>query len=95
MEHLVNNRFQHTLHWDEPFPWHGSPITGYTINITNHSNGLVTTDIVRISNESAMHFIHSFPSDGDSCYELDITLSANNRIGESELTVEHTGHPIG
>ena len=92
----VSNRFHHTLHWDEPFTWLEFPVTGYTINITNHSSEVVTTDIIiQTINSSGTHFSHSFSSNGNSCYEMDIILSATNKIGESELTIEHTGHPIG
>ena len=91
MLHLVNDTFQHTLQWDEPFTWMGFPITGYTINITNHSNGESTT----ISMLASSYFNHSIASDEDLCYELEVALSASNRIGSSKPSIKQTGHPMG
>lgn len=97
--HLVNNSFLHTINWGAPFTWTDFPVTEYTINITNISNGeLVSTTIPVNLNETSIsvsYFNYSFVSDGSSCYDLDIALSATNSIGESEASTGLVHHLLG
>lgn len=97
--YFVNNSFLHTLDWDAPFTWTNFPITEYTVNITNTSNGELVSTIISVNlNEvsaSVSHFNYSFASDGSSCYDLDIALSATNSIGESEASTGQAHHLLG
>ena len=46
-------------------------------------------------NGSESQLNHSFTSDGDNCYGLEMSLVASNSIGDSVPSIFHTGHPIG
>ena len=93
--HLVNESFEHTLTWDQPFTLLNFPVISYTINITNLSNGDVTTMMHYNMNDTISQQRLSFISKGDNCYEMDISLVASNEVGDSIATTARVGHPIG
>ena len=103
VEHLSNDTFMHTIHWEEPFTWENFPILHYNLNITNHSliNEEILTQMSIPSNTTssnpaagASNFTYSFTSKGRNCYGVDVALSATNAIGDSDSSIVHTGHPI-
>ena len=99
IEHLFNNTFRHKIQWEEPFTWAEFPITGYELNITNHSlySGETTHQVLLLSNESSDSpgLSYLITSSGNHCYSLDVAVSAINAIGNSDPGTLHTGHPTG
>ena len=95
--YLANSTFKHTLSWDEPFSWHEFPIISYVINITNYPYGQVTSVLKLIDSLNSLYSPQkfSFTSDGDYCYNLEVSLVASNIVGDSMPRTFHTGHPIG
>ena len=88
----INNSVIHTLSWDAPFTWPDFPIISYVVNITNLSNRV--TNLTVIHHNDSHKVIHQFTSQGDSCYEIEISVVANNTVGDSKPAVLSVGHPI-
>ena len=88
--HLIDDAVQHILQWSEPFTPSDFPVTNYTVGISNRLNLEYIT--VTKSNDD---FTYTHTSYGRSCYELDFTLTANNRVGQGDTSYIHSGHPVG
>ena len=89
-ESIVGNIIEHNLDWSSPFTWSDFPITNYTINVHNH----LSSDSITIT-KSINDSTYSYITNRRGCYELDFSLAAINRIGQSEPVFIRTGHPIG
>ena len=88
-----NLTFTFTLSWTAPYSWPEFPITGYTVTITDYSSGEIFNKIFStISNET--QYMHEFNTTGNDCYRFDLSVSANNSIGEGESSMIHSGHPV-
>jgi hypothetical protein len=88
-----NPTFTFTLRWTAPYSWPGFPITGYTITVTNYSSGETFDRIfTTISNE--IDYIFEFNTTGNECYGIDLSVSANNTLGEGESSMIRSGHPV-
>ena len=86
-----NDTFIFILSWTKPFSWPGFPITGYTITLSNYSSGeAVHHTVVVDSNKTE----YQFSSMENECYRLDLSVSANNSLGEGKPSIIQSGHPI-
>ena len=92
---MVGDIFAYHLNWSTPFTWPGFPITSYNVSIYNYSSGETTTTMKYRNDTGVLSLTHQGTSDGESCYRLNFTVAANNRLGEGERTVIQSGHSIG
>ena len=92
-ELMENESCLFTLSWTTPFSWSEFPITGYTIILSNYSNGEPFNTSFMENNITDSYLIQ-FNSTGNECYRLEFLVSANNSLGEGQPTIIHSGHPI-
>ena len=90
--YLINSLVNSHLSWRRPFTFPDYPVTNYTVTLFNHSDGETIT-ITRMANFS--DYFQPLLSEGDDCYEIDVTVVATNSIGTSLPAIVNTGHPIG
>ena len=88
-----NLTFTFTLSWTAPYSRPEFPITGYTVTITNYSSGETFNEIFSAINNQT-EYMYEFNTIGNECYRIDLSVSANNSIGEGESSMIHSGHPI-
>ena len=88
---IDNSTFTFILSWFAPYSFPGFPITGYTITITNYSS---SEAFARVLTTTSNETEYRFNTSGDECYRLDLSVSANNSLGEGESSTIQSGHPV-
>ena len=90
-----NETFSFTFTWTKPFTWTNFPITGYTVVLSNYSDGEpLNTTITYGERNISDFYVHQFNTTGNECYRIDFYVSANNSLGEGEPTLIQSGHPV-
>lgn len=86
--------------WDKPFTWEQFDIHNYTIRVRNTTNGNTTEKTISSDDLISNYRVVTYAMDSNGavaqgCHELQITVTANNGIGESREGFVKGGFPIG
>ena len=92
-QYLADNFVLHNISWSTPFSWTEFPVTNFTISMYNYSNREILVTI--LTAYTTDWYTYLTLSSGEHCYAIDYTVVAKNAIGESQLSILSTGHPIG
>lgn len=97
VEHVINDTFQFFIYWDQPFTWPGFPITNYKIILRNCSSQNEPVHKTIIIPENGLEEPtrgYQLTTEGTICYQLKLSISANNSLGEGNYSFMTVNHPI-
>ena len=98
VEHVMNNTFLLSFNWSRPFTWPDFPITAYTIILNNCSSNEMVDEIITIQClENCLEEPtrkNQLTTEGSTCYQLKLSISANNSLGEGNYSSMTVNHPI-